>query len=62
MIVMQAKVFVIGIDCIAMTLILFSVTSVLRDLDFFLSSASSVSESTSLSRKEQICFLYDLAL
>lgn len=42
---MQAKLFVIGIG-IAMTLILSSVTSVLRDLDFCLSSAPSVSEST----------------
>lgn len=60
-IVMQAKLFMIGIG-IAMTLMLFAVTSVLGDLDFCLSSAPSVSESTSLSRKEHSCFLYDRAL
>lgn len=48
---MQAKLFVFGIG-VAMILMLFSVTSVLGDLDFCLSSAPSVSESTSLSRKE----------
>lgn len=47
---MQAKLFVIGIG-IAMTLILFSVTCVLRDLDFCLSPAPFVSESSSLCRK-----------
>lgn len=58
---MQANLFVAGIG-IEMTLILSSVTSILRDLHFCLSSAPSVSESTSLCRKEQRCFLCDLAL